>query len=172
VCRVDHSRDRRRRSVPLVARLADAYSRLSPRFAHRPGSVAATRAHAWLMRRSGGRFGRRFLGADVLVLRTTGRRSGEPREAPMFYLPHGDGYAVVASNAASARPPAWWLNLQAHPEAEALVDGDRRHVRARRASGEEVAELWPRFVEMYRGYDHYKEIATREMPVVVLEPLA
>lgn len=110
------------------------------------------------------------MGADVLVLRTTGRRSGQPRESPMFYVPHGDGYAVVASNAASARTPAWWLNLEATPIADALVAGEWHAVSARRASDEEVADLWPRFVEMYRGYDHYKEIANREMPVVVLEP--
>ena len=111
------------------------------------------------------------MGADVLVLRTTGRRSGDPREAPMFYLRHGDGgFAVVASNAASKKPPAWWLNLEAKPDAEAFVDGKSHAVSARRAKPDEVKELWPRFVAMYRGYDHYKEIATREMPVVVLEP--
>jgi F420H(2)-dependent quinone reductase len=87
----------------------------------------------------------------------------------MFYLPHGDGFAVVASNAASARPPAWWLNLQAQPEAEALLGGSSHRVTARLATDEEVEELWPRFVAMYRGYDHYRAIATREMPVVVLE---
>jgi F420H(2)-dependent quinone reductase len=110
------------------------------------------------------------MGADVLVLRTTGRRSGKPREAPMFYVPHGDGYAVVASNAASRRAPAWWLNLQAQSDAEATVGKGWRPVRAREATAEEHDELWPRFVAMYRGYDHYKEIATRDMPVVVLEP--
>ena len=153
-----------------MSRLADAYARLSPRFAHRPGTALASRAHAWLLRRSHGRLGRRFLGADVLVLRTVGRKSGKPREAPMFYVPHGDCYAVVASNAASERPPAWWLNLQAAPDAEATVDGRWRRVHAREANEAEREELWPRFVAMYRGYDHYKEIASREMPVVVLEP--
>jgi deazaflavin-dependent oxidoreductase (nitroreductase family) len=88
----------------------------------------------------------------------------------MFYVPHGDGYAVVASNAASERPPAWWLNLQALPDAKAMAKDEWRSVRAREATGAEREELWPRFVAMYRGYDHYKEIASREMPVVVLEP--
>jgi deazaflavin-dependent oxidoreductase (nitroreductase family) len=154
-----------------VGRIADAYAQISPRLAHRPGTSAMTRAHAWALRRSGGRVGRRFMGADVLVLRTLGRRSGEPREAPMFYLPFHDGWAVVASNAASVRPPAWWLNLQATPEADALVPGSGwAPVRARRATEAERDELWPRFVAMYRGYDRYAELATREMPVVVLEP--
>jgi deazaflavin-dependent oxidoreductase (nitroreductase family) len=122
------------------------------------------------VRRSGGRLAGRALGADILVLRTTGRRSGQLRDAPMFFLAHGDGFAVVASNAASKRPPAWWLNLQDHPEAEALVGGTSHPVRARLASEQEVAELWPRFVKLYSGYDYYRSIATRELPVVILEP--
>lgn len=159
-----------------MSRFADAYARVTPRlsrrFHGRPGSALPTRAHAWLMRRTRGRIGKRFLGADVLVLRTTGRKSGQPRESPMFYLAldGGRGFAVVASNAASPKPPAWWLNLQAKPEAEAFVEDKSHQVRARRATDEEREELWPRFVAMYRGYDHYKSVATREMPVVVLEP--
>jgi deazaflavin-dependent oxidoreductase (nitroreductase family) len=153
-----------------MSRLADAYARISPRLAHRPGATAFSRAHAWLLSASGGRLGKRFMGADVLVLRTIGRRSGEPRESPMFYVPFGDGYAVVASNAASRRLPAWWLNLRERPEAEATVGHGWRPVRAREASAGEREELWPRFVAMYRGYDHYESLATREMPVVVLEP--
>jgi deazaflavin-dependent oxidoreductase (nitroreductase family) len=156
-----------------VGRIADAYARISPRLAHGPGSSLFSRTHAALFRRSGGRIGRRFMGADVLVLRTVGRRSGQPREAPMFYLSFGDGWAVVASNAASRRPPAWWLNLEASPEADALVPGKSwTPVRARRATDAERDELWPRFVAMYRGYDRYAELATREMPTVVLEPRA
>ena len=154
----------------MAGRLADFYSRVSPRLAARPGSALPTRAHAWLMRRTNGRIGRHFLGAPVLVLRTTGRKSGKQRESPMFFLPHGDGFAVVASNAASPRPPAWWFNLQSQPETEALVNGSWHAVRARAADAEETAELWPRFVEIYKGYDHYRSIATRELPVVLLEP--
>jgi F420H(2)-dependent quinone reductase len=128
-----------------MSRIADAYARVSPLLAGRRGTAIPTRAHAWVLRRSGGRIGRRF-------------------------LPHDGGFAVVASNAASERPPAWWLNLQAHSEAEAFIGGSPHPVRARAATGAEVEELWPRFVEMYRGYDHYVSIASRELPVVVLEP--
>jgi F420H(2)-dependent quinone reductase len=122
------------------------------------------------MRRSGGRLGGRLLGAPVLVLRTIGRRSGQPRESPAFYVSHNDDFVVVASNAASREFPAWWLNLQANPDADALVKGQWRPVRARRATEAEVAEVWPKLVSIYRGYDHYKSIATRELPVVLLEP--
>lgn len=150
--------------------MGDIYARVSPKFAHRPGTALPTRAHAWLLKRSKGRLGKRLFGAPVLVLRTTGRKSGEPRESPMFYLPHGEGWAVVASNAASKRLPAWFHNLKTHANAAVLLDGGEHPVTARQASDDEANELWPRFVEIYRGYDHYKEIATREMPVVILEP--
>lgn len=146
------------------------YARVSPHIAHRPGSAFGSKAHAWLVRRTGGKIGGRAFGAEILVLRTTGRRSGQQRDSPMFYLPHSAGFAVVASNAASQRPPAWWLNLQADPQAEALVRGATHPVTARAATEEEIAELWPAFVKLYSGYDHYKSIATRELPVVVLDP--
>jgi deazaflavin-dependent oxidoreductase (nitroreductase family) len=152
-----------------MPRAADAYARISPYLAHRPGSAFATQAHAWLVRRTGGRLGGRALGADILVLRTVGRRSGRQRDAPVFFVPHGDGFAVVASNAASARSPAWWLNLQERPDADALVRGRTHPVHARAATEEERAELWPRLVELYSGYEHYRSIATRELPVVILD---
>jgi deazaflavin-dependent oxidoreductase (nitroreductase family) len=150
--------------------LSGFYARISPYIAHRPGSALGAKAHAWVVRRTGGRIGGRAFGAEILVLRTTGRRSGQQRDSPMFYLKHGDGFAVVASNAASKRPPAWWLNLQAHPQAEALVRGATYPVTARAATEQEVTTLWPAFVELYSGYDYYKSIASRELPVVVLEP--
>ncbi len=153
-----------------MSRTADLYARLSPHLAHRPGSALATQAHAWLVRRTGGRLGSRALGADILVLRTLGRRSGQWRDAPVFFVPHGAGFAVVASNAASVRPPAWWFNLQDHPEADALVRGRTHPVRACAATETEVVELWPRLVALYSGYEHYRSIATRELPVVVLAP--
>ncbi len=153
-----------------MSRLADFYARLTPYLAHRPGTARATQAHAWLVRRTGGRLGGRTLGADVLVLRTLGRRSGQWRDAPVFFVPHGDGFAVVASNAASARTPAWWFNLQDHPDADALVRRRTYPVRARPATEEEITELWPRLVALYSGYEHYRSITTRELPVVILEP--
>ena len=149
-----------------------AYGRISPHFAHGPISAHLTKFHAWLIRRTRGRIGTRFFGgAPLLVLRTTGRRSGEPRESPMIYVRAGDdAFAVCASNAASARYPAWWHNLKANPEAEALVDGRWRPVRARKAEGAEADELMARIEETYEGAKHYATVARREMPVVVLEP--
>ena len=154
-----------------MGRLAKAYTRISPRLAHRPGSTAGSRAPAWLIRRTNGRIGTRFFGGSrLLVLRTVGRRSGQLRESPMIYIEDGDNAVVCASNAASQRPPAWWLNLQAQPETEALIRGQWRPVRARLATDDERARLWPRLQESYEGFDHYLELAKRELPVVILEP--
>ena len=105
----------------------------------------------------------------MLVLSTTGRRSGKHRDAPLFFVNHGQDFAVLAANAASARPPAWWLNLQQHPEARALVRGHTYSVRGRAASERESAELWPLLAQNYSGIEHYRSIAKRELPVVVLE---
>ncbi|HEY2632231.1 MAG TPA: nitroreductase family deazaflavin-dependent oxidoreductase [Solirubrobacteraceae bacterium] len=153
-----------------MSRFADVYARISPKLAHKPGSTAATRFHARVHRATRGRIGSRMLGADVLTLTTTGRHSGQPRHSPMFYLEHSGSYAVVASNAGSPRPPAWYLNLQAQPNATAHVRGGTRRLRSRPATPEEINELWPRFVDMYAGYDHYRSIASRTMPVLILDP--
>ena len=152
--------------------IADVYAKISPYLAEKPGAAAATRLHARILRATGGRISGRVLGVqtDVLVLRTVGRRSGKPRDAPMFSLKYKGGFAVVASNGAATHTPAWWHNLQAQPDAEAFVSGKSYPVRARAASKQEVSELWPRFVEVYNGYEYYRSIATRELPVVILEP--
>jgi deazaflavin-dependent oxidoreductase (nitroreductase family) len=154
-----------------MSRVGRLYARMSPHLAHRPGTAAPTKLHAWLIRRSGGRLGTRFFGGSrLLVLRTTGRKSGQPRESPMIFIRDGGRFVVCASNGASARPPAWWLNLQARPEGDAFVDGTWQPVVARRATTEEADRLWPRLRESYEGFDHYLAVSRRELPVVVLEP--
>jgi deazaflavin-dependent oxidoreductase (nitroreductase family) len=149
---------------------AALFARLSPHLAHRPGSARATQAHAWLMKLTRGRIGGSVLGTEFLILRTTGRRSGRVRDAPLLFIQQGDEFVVVASNAASQRRPAWWFNLQDHPDAEVVLRGRTHTVRARAASEQERDELWPRLVALYSGYAHYESIATRELPVVILEP--
>ena len=76
---------------------------------------------------------------------------------------------IVASNAGLDRPPAWWLNLEENPEAEIDFQGERRAVRARRASPGERQRLWPRILEQFEGFDRYNRYTEREIPVVVLE---
>ena len=136
-------------------------------------SPLLTRGHARLIGWSGGRIRRSFLftgGMPLLVLTTTGRKSGQRRSTPLGFLPFGDGYAVVASNAGSDRVPAWWLNLQADPHAEVLVDRSRRVVRARPATDEEHDRVWSDFARLNPGFDEYRNLTTRPIPVVILEP--
>jgi deazaflavin-dependent oxidoreductase (nitroreductase family) len=77
---------------------------------------------------------------------------------------------VLASNAGSDRPPAWWLNLQAEPRAEILADGRRHTVRARRADPADDERLWDEFARLNPGFDEYRRLTERRIPVVLLEP--
>jgi F420H(2)-dependent quinone reductase len=98
-----------------------------------------------------------------------GRKSGKHRSTPLGYLPFGNGFAVIASNAGSDRVPAWWLNLQAHPDAEVLADRTRHAVRGRVATASEDDTVWAEFARLNPGFDEYRNLTQRRIPVVVLE---
>jgi deazaflavin-dependent oxidoreductase (nitroreductase family) len=123
-----------------------------------------------LYRLSGGRIGGKVGRAPVLLLTTTGRKSGQPRTAPVVYLADGDSVVLINTNAGNAKIPAWSLNLKANPEAEVELGRQRRPVRARVAEGEERADLWRKHVKQFAGFDSYKEKLDREPSVFVLEP--
>jgi deazaflavin-dependent oxidoreductase (nitroreductase family) len=107
--------------------------------------------------------------APVVLLTTTGRRSGQSRTAPVLYLADGDRLVVIGSNAGNVRAPAWALNLLAHPDAEVQLRGDRWPVRARVTQGEERADLWRRMNDQYAGFDDYKARTSRDINVFTLE---
>jgi deazaflavin-dependent oxidoreductase (nitroreductase family) len=123
-----------------------------------------------LYRLSGGRIGGSLAGSPVLLLTTTGRKSGQSRTAPIVYLPDGGRQVVIGSNAGHRNAPAWSLNLKAKPEAEVEIGRRRRPVRARIAEGEERAELWRKINEQYSGFDDYEARTDREIAVFVLDP--
>ncbi|HEX9532459.1 MAG TPA: nitroreductase family deazaflavin-dependent oxidoreductase [bacterium] len=130
------------------------------------------RFHRSVYRRSGGRFGGRVLGMPVLLLTTTGRRSGQPHTTALTYLTEGAHFAVVASNGGAPQHPAWFLNLRAFPQAQIQVGSMAHRVRARQATGDERERLWNRMVQLYAGYRGYQARTTRQIPVVVLEPMS
>ena len=107
----------------------------------------------------------------TLFLLTTGRRTGARRRTGLFYVEDGRNLVVVASNAGADTDPAWWRNLQAHPEATVERGGVRRLVRARRATPEEEARLWPRLVRGHPQFAEYRRVTDRPLPVIVLEPI-
>ena len=130
------------------------------------------RIHSRVYRLTGGKLGGKFGRAPVLLLTTTGRKSGQPRTQPLLYARAGDGYVVIASKGGAPRHPLWYLNLQANPEAEVTVGPAGHHVRARDAEGEEREQLWRAVTDLYSGYDKYAQKTSRTIPVVVLDPVA
>lgn len=123
-----------------------------------------------LYRISGGRLGGRVAKAPVLLLTTTGRRSGAARTTPVLYLADGERLVVIGSNAGNERTPAWALNLVAGPDAEVEIGSERRAVRARVAEGGEREQLWRRMTASYSGFDAYRDRTAREIKLFVLEP--
>jgi len=108
-----------------------------------------------------------------LRLTTTGRRSGEPRSVIVGYYEAGSDLVTMAMNGWGAAEPAWWLNLQAHPEAIVeLAGGIRREVLGRAAVDEERERLWQRWRELDQNLDGYAARRPRETAVVILEPRA
>jgi len=118
-----------------------------------------------------GRIGGSAFGMPVLMLTTTGRRSGKQRTT-MLTSPVQDGESVVivASYGGDNRHPTWFLNLRANPDVEVTMQGRSRKMKAHIASMEEKNELWPQVTRKYRGYGSYQRRTDRDIPLVILEP--
>lgn len=127
------------------------------------------REHVEKYRETGGEIGHDWEGTQTLILTTTGRRSGQQRDNALIYGRSGDAYLVVASKGGSDQPPAWYLNLQADPQAEVQVRDERFPVRARDADDEEKPAMWAEMVRHWPQYDEYQTKTERPIPVVVLE---
>jgi len=104
----------------------------------------------------------------VLLLTTTGRKTGKRRTTPLLYVEEGDRYVVVASVGGAPSHPAWYLNLRSNPAATIQVGGRKVAVTAETAGLEERARLWPRLTQMWPRYDDYQAKTRREIPVVIL----
>jgi deazaflavin-dependent oxidoreductase (nitroreductase family) len=129
--------------------------------------------HRALLRATGGRFGLwrpKPGGWGALRLTTTGRRSGTPRQVVVGYFEDGDNLVTMAMNGWAPGEPAWWLNLQAHPEATAQTRDGTRAVRARQAEGAERDRLLARWAEIDDNLEEYAARRPGGTAVVVLEP--
>jgi F420H(2)-dependent quinone reductase len=130
----------------------------------------AIRVHHAVLRLSGGRLGSRLGHLEQVLLTTTGRRTGRPRTTPLALTLVGDRLVLIASDGGAARHPAWYLNLEAHPDVVVRRGTTDVRCRARTATGAEREELWRAAVANHGGYADYQRRTERPIPVVVLEP--
>jgi deazaflavin-dependent oxidoreductase (nitroreductase family) len=113
------------------------------------------------------------IGQQVLVVETTGAKSGTKRRIPLVYVTDGDAIVLIASKGGAPKNPAWYHNLKAHPDVRVWAKGRSGSYRAREAEGEERDRLWAKAVDYYAGYDTYQgRTGGRRIPVMVLEPIA
>jgi deazaflavin-dependent oxidoreductase (nitroreductase family) len=120
-------------------------------------------------RANGGKVGGNFAGAPMLILHSTGAKTGEERVHPLVHGMHRDDVVVFASKAGAPTHPAWYLNLVANPDATIEIGTETRRVRARVAEGAEREEIWSRQKELMPGFAGYEQKTTRQIPVVILE---
>ena len=121
-------------------------------------------------RANGGKLGGNFAGAPVLLLHTTGAKTGQERVNPMMYQQVDDAYAVFASKAGAPTNPDWFHNLLAHPDVTAEIGTETKPFRARVAPDDERDRIWEIQKERYPGFADYEQRTTRTIPVVILEP--
>lgn len=118
---------------------------------------------------SNGKDGHIWNGVPTLLLTTTGKQSGEPRQLPLIYGKAEDKYVVVASKGGNPRHPSWCVNLMADPNVQVQVNDDRFAARARIAEGDERQRLWDHMAGVFPTYNEYAARTSRRIPVVVLE---
>jgi len=111
-------------------------------------------------------------GIPVLLLTTIGRKSGQPRIAPLVFMEDGGNVIIVGSQGGLPKDPLWYKNLQANPDCEVQIKRRKMKMRAHTASPEERARLWPKLVDHYADFASYETWTDRVIPVVVLEPVA
>ena len=126
------------------------------------------RLHGPLYRATGGRVFGNVGNARVLLLTTTGRRSGRPRTVPLLYVPDGDAFVIVASQGGHDTHPAWYLNLRANPAATVQIGNTTRIVHAEQLAAADRERLWGALVAAYPDYEEYRTRTDRAFPVVAL----
>ena len=122
-------------------------------------------------RANGGRVGGQFEGAPLLLLHTVGARTGQQRVNPMMYQQVTDGYAVFASKGGAPTNPDWYHNLLAHPRVTAEIGTGTAELLARVAEGEERDRIWAAQKAAYPGFADYERNTTRQIPVIILQPV-
>lgn len=128
-----------------------------------------TGIHGKVYKLTGGRLGGKMDSGNIIMLSTTGRKSGKTRERPLIAADHPDGWVVTASYSGHDVHPAWYLNLQANNNGVVQLGKETQNVKSRETSGDERQKLWDQMVSLYSDYDEYQKVTDREIPVLVLE---
>ncbi|MDX1871125.1 nitroreductase family deazaflavin-dependent oxidoreductase [Mycolicibacterium sp. 120266] len=130
-----------------------------------------SRAQTWLFKKSGGKLANKFLrGAEVGILTTTGRKTGELRDSPLLFLQEGSRIVLVASQGGRATNPMWYLNLKANPNISFQTKNEKLNLVARDATDAERAEYWPKLDAMYADFANYRSYTDRKIPIVICDP--
>ncbi len=150
-------------------------SKSAPRFLNSPFTDFfikwMSRLNTLMYRRGGGEgLGGTFQNIPVALLTTTGRKSGQPRVSPLYFMRDGDRVIVAASKGGSAKNPMWYLNLKADPKVSVQIKKEVMDLIARDATDEERAKYWPQLVKMYPSYEDYQSWTDRTIPIVVCDP--
>ncbi len=127
--------------------------------------------YVFFYRLTNGRFGGKVQGLRVLLLTTTGRKSGKQRTTPLGYFEHDGGYVIIGSNAGFDTHPAWFQNLRSNPRATIQVSGQQFEVSAEIAGPDKRGQLWARLMELAPSYANYAKRTRREIPLVTLRPV-
>src|ERR1700694_3703979 len=112
--------------------------------------------------------GTKVSGMPVLLLTTTGRKSGRKRTTPLTHQRDGDNYVVIASNSGHNNHPTWYINLRSNPDADILIGREKTRVRAETASDEDRERLYKQATDIFSGYAEYQQETKRKIPVVIL----
>ena len=126
--------------------------------------------HTAMYRLSGGKLGGNMNGSRVLLLTTTGRKSGKARTVPLGCFDHKNGYVIVASNGGQPANPAWYHNLRSNPQVSVQVLDKVISVNAEVLSGQARAQAWQQVIATSPSYANYEKRTTREIPLVLLRP--
>jgi F420H(2)-dependent quinone reductase len=110
-------------------------------------------------------------GVPVIILTTTGRKTGALRKSPLMRVKDGDEYAVVASKGGAPEHPVWYLNLKDNPTVELQDGAEKKTYRAHVSSGAERDQWWAKAAAVWPDYNEYQKKTTREIPLVVLSPV-
>lgn len=130
-----------------------------------------SRVQTFVFKKTNGKLGDKFLkGADVGILTTTGRKTGEARDSPLLFLQEGKRIVLVASQGGRATNPMWYLNLKATPSISFQTKKEKLHLTAREATDVERDEYWPKLDAMYPDFANYRSYTERKIPIIICDP--